>query len=81
VAEPPWAHILYAFRYYALAPRPASFKWELTIRLALPRLGVFHEVELQFEQKMPKMREFFDIFNDNGKYIVRNGPQEEQLNG
>jgi ATP-binding cassette, subfamily B, bacterial MsbA len=39
-------------------------------RLALPRLSVFHEVELEFFKKMPHVELFLSLFNDNGKYII-----------
>jgi subfamily B ATP-binding cassette protein MsbA len=56
-------------------PIVSLFVFFFIARLVLPRLGVFHEVELQFEHMMPKMREFFDIFNDKGKFILHNGTQ------
>lgn len=42
-------------------------------RLALPRLNVFHETELEFSRKMPRVELFLSLFNDNGKYILPAG--------
>jgi subfamily B ATP-binding cassette protein MsbA len=42
-------------------------------RIALPRLSVFHEVELEFFRNMPRVRMFLDLFNDNGKFITAPG--------
>jgi subfamily B ATP-binding cassette protein MsbA len=39
-------------------------------RLALPRLSAFHEVELEFFKKMPRVELFLSLFNDNGKFIT-----------
>jgi subfamily B ATP-binding cassette protein MsbA len=39
-------------------------------RLALPRLSVYHELELEFAKKMPRVELFLSLFNDNGKYIT-----------
>jgi subfamily B ATP-binding cassette protein MsbA len=44
--------------------------------MALPRLSVFHEVELEFFKKMPRVRMFLDLFNDNGKFITAPGSLE-----
>ena len=38
-------------------------------RLALSRLGIYHEVELDFSKKLPRVRRFLSLFNDNAKYI------------
>lgn len=54
----------------------AMFVFFFIARLTLPRLSVFHEVELEFAQKMPRMRDFFDVFNQNGKYILSEGTRE-----
>lgn len=45
-------------------------------RLALPRLSVFHEVELEFAKIMPRVRLFLNLFNDNGKFITAAGSRE-----
>jgi subfamily B ATP-binding cassette protein MsbA len=42
-------------------------------RLALPRLSVYHEVELEFSKKLPRVRRFLSLFNDNAKYITAPG--------
>jgi len=45
-------------------------------RLALPRLGVYHEVELEFSRKMPRVRLFLSVFNDNGKFMTAPGVRD-----
>jgi subfamily B ATP-binding cassette protein MsbA len=42
-------------------------------RLALPRLSVYHDVELEFSKKLPRARRFLSLFNDNAKYITPPG--------
>ncbi|MEP7362525.1 MAG: ATP-binding cassette domain-containing protein [Acidobacteriota bacterium] len=54
----------------------AAFVFFFAARLAIPHLSVFHEVDFEFAQKMPRMREFFDIFNDHGKYVLPSGPRQ-----
>ncbi len=54
----------------------AVFVFFFVARQALPRLSVFHEVELEFAEKTAVLREFFDVFNDNGKYILPGGVRE-----
>jgi ATP-binding cassette, subfamily B, bacterial MsbA len=48
-------------------------------RMALPRLSVYHEVELEFSKKMPRVEMFLSLFNDNGKYIA--GPATREFSG
>ena len=51
----------------------SAFVFFFAARLALPHLSVFHEVEFEFAQKMPRMRELFDVFDDRAKFILPGG--------
>ncbi|MFC1680797.1 ATP-binding cassette domain-containing protein [Pseudomonadota bacterium] len=49
------------------------FVFFFVARLALPRLTAFHEIELEFEEKLPGVRPMFEVFDDEEKYFVRGG--------
>lgn len=51
----------------------AMFVFFFVARLALPRFNAFNEVELEFEEKLPRVRLIFDVFSDEGKFIVPSG--------
>ena len=54
-------------------PILALFLSCLIAGLALRRFNTFLEVEFEFSKNLPALREFFDIFNNNGKYILPGG--------
>jgi len=43
------------------------------VRLAMPELARFQSIEASFQEKLPKAREFADLFDDRNKCIVRSG--------
>lgn len=49
------------------------FVFFFVARLALPRFNTFNQVELDFEQKLPRVRLMFEVFSDEGKFIVPSG--------
>ena len=53
-----------------------AFVFFFAARLAIPHLSVFHEVELEVAQKLPRIRAVFDVFDDHGKYILPGGTRE-----
>ena len=54
----------------------AMFVFFFVARLALPRLAAFHEIELEFEEKLPCVRVMFEVFDDAGKHIVPSGSRQ-----
>jgi subfamily B ATP-binding cassette protein MsbA len=66
--------LIMAFPYgLARVTLETLFVFFFVARLAMPRLAVFHDVDLEFAHKASKLRELFDIFNDAGKYILPQG--------
>jgi subfamily B ATP-binding cassette protein MsbA len=51
----------------------SMFVFFFVARLALPRLGSFNDIELEFEERLPSVREMFRIFDDEDKHIVPSG--------
>ena len=51
----------------------AMFVFFFVARLALPRFNAFNEVELDFEEKLPRVRLLLDVFSNDGKFIVPSG--------
>lgn len=51
----------------------SMFVFFFIARLALPRFSTFNEIDLEFEEKLPRMRLLFRLFDDEGKYIVPSG--------
>lgn len=51
----------------------SMFVFFFVARLALPRFSTFNEIDLEFEEKFPRVRLLFGLFDDAGKYIVPSG--------